>query len=112
MTTTIIVDVNGMVEIVVEQETNIKPHIALNANARILPLPSQAEVEEDPPSSSLLDNLPKSRPDDEENFKDFFSNIIFCFIIYSEISTISGFDNFGNGNSYVIIYPLFIYYKT
>ena len=75
MMKTTILDVNGMVEIVVEKETI--SHFALNANARILPLPSQAEVEEDPPSSSLLDNLPKSRPDDEENFKDFFSNIIF-----------------------------------
>ena len=36
MIKTTIVDVNMMAEIVVEQIKNIKPHIALNANALIL----------------------------------------------------------------------------
>merc|ERR1719510_2078062 len=62
-----------MVEIVVEQKTNIKPHIALSANARILP--------------PRLDDLPISRPDDQENSKVFSSDINFCFIIYSVIFT-------------------------
>merc|ERR1719510_1568082 len=55
-----------MVEIVVEQKTNIKPHIALSANARILP--------------PRLDDLPISRPDDEENSKVFSSDI---FLFYN-----------------------------
>merc|ERR1712150_97004 len=51
MTTTTIVDANGMVEIVVEKETNTIPHIALNANARILPSKE---------SSRFLEDFPKS----------------------------------------------------